>query len=170
MVAPGQTPDTKWIDGSIVVDAITGLGNMFALLQALRQGLQDAAQQPGTLLALVILNIVHDPQYMDQSVNDEISQSKLQTIVSRLQEALEDMTELPLQSTLYRFSNNEFALLVKHNDCRQLRRLICHLQTAWPILSGPKTNRRLPDSQRGLFSILRQQHGADVGLCQSLHA
>lgn len=128
MVAPGQTPDTKWIDSSIFIDAITGLGNLFALLQALRQGLQDTAQQPGTLLALVILNIVHNPQHIDQSVNDAISQSKLQTIASRLQEALQDMAGLPLQPTLYRFSNNEFALLVKHDDCRQLRQLICHLQ------------------------------------------
>ncbi|NLY53042.1 MAG: diguanylate cyclase [Firmicutes bacterium] len=141
---------TRWaafpaehIDSSISIDTLTGLGNIFALLQAAKVGLQEAMAQPGTLLALVLTQI-DDFAAISIQIGDEAADELLKGVATTLYSILKEKHGLHLQGTLYRVGKDEFALLVQHSSCQDLRNLVAELQQSvnnlsWPGLAGRVT-------------------------------
>ncbi len=128
---------TEYIDSSIAIDTLTGLGNVFAMLQATKSGLHEVVASRGTLLAVVLMRIT-DFDSLSLQVGEEASNEILKRISGTLYEVYKRREKTGLQGTLFRIANDEFALLVRHNNCLDLRALVAELRQAVADLTWPQ--------------------------------
>lgn len=129
------------IDSSISIDALTGFGNMFAMLHAAKKGLAEALAKPGTLQALILLQI-SDFAFISYELGEEAA-NELQTgIAAQMSAQIQASSKPGFQGRLFRLAAGEFALLIEHNSCLELRQWTAELkqrlaETTWPRLTHP---------------------------------
>lgn len=129
------------IDSSISIDALTGFGNIFAMLHATKKGLDEVLAAPGTLLALMLLEI-NDFAFISYELG-EAAASELQIdMATRLSNIIQASARSDFQGRLFRLAAGEFAVLIKHTSCLELRQWTAELRQTitgsdWSQLSHP---------------------------------
>lgn len=129
------------IDSSISIDALTGFGNMFAMLHTAKKGLTEALATPGTLQALMLLQIC-DFAFISYELGEEAANGLQTSIAAQLSARIQARSKSGFQGRLFRLAAGEFALLIKHNSCLELRKWAAELrqglaQAVWPPLTRP---------------------------------
>ncbi len=112
---------------SIEVDNLTGLGNLFAFLKALKQVLPQVAAQPGELLAAVLFDIDNLASVQD-AIGEQATNYVITTIASALYRAMPIGPNGRRTARLFRFTGDEFAMLLRHHECQQIKTQIAHMQ------------------------------------------
>lgn len=128
---------------SIEVDSLTGLGNLFAFLKALKQTLAPVATQPGELLAAVLFDI-DNLASVQEAVGEQATNYVINTIASTLYRAMPIGPNGRRFARLFRFTGDEFAMLLRHNECDQIKLQIGKMQQevaslAWETYPQPIT-------------------------------
>lgn len=168
MMSPAFAWST-WSDhpqNSIEIDPLTGLGNMFAFLQAVKQAISATASQPGRLLGAVLFDIdnLADVQAV---IGEEATNYVIATIASTLYRALPNAAGDHPAPALYRFSGDEFAMLVWHGGCDQVIPCVARMQQAvanlvWETYLQPITISAslacFPSCASGLGDLLAYTH------------
>ncbi len=159
-------PDYANPTTEIAVDNLTGLGNMFALLQALKCGLQKASASPGTLCSFVLLDIDNLSE-INAIVGVEAADYMIKTVASTMYRTVQEMNRAGWSGKLYRFANDEFALVVLHSDCEELQRVVRKLQNSVNSLQWERYPRAMtisasmacyPACARSLGDVLAYTH------------
>lgn len=113
----------------ISVDNLTGLGNMFALLRALKSGMQHVITSPGTLCSLVLLDIDNQREIND-TVGLEVGDYMIKTAASTMYRTVQELVREGWNGELFRFANDEFAMVVLHEDCEGLKQIVRRVQNS----------------------------------------
>ncbi|NLW16938.1 MAG: diguanylate cyclase [Firmicutes bacterium] len=118
-----------WAAGieSIGLDTLTGFGNMFAMLHAAKQGIEEVLATPGTLLALMLVEI-SDFDYLGLELGEEAANELQLNIANKIDAHLQTGAKPDFQGRLFRLSAGEYALLIRHSSCRQLRQWASQLR------------------------------------------
>lgn len=129
------------IDSSISIDALTGFGNMFAMLHAAKKGIREVLATPGTLQALMLLEI-SDFTFLSYELGEEATSELQARIADQLNAEIQASARPDFQGRLFRLAAGEFALLITHSSCLELRQWTAELRqslatTIWPHLTHP---------------------------------
>lgn len=118
-------PDS--IDSSISIDALTGFGNMFAMLYAAKKGLDEVLATPGTLQALMLLEI-DDFAATSYRLGEEAGNELQMKVATQLNALIQASAKPDFQGRVFRLAAGEFALLIKHSSCLELRQWTAELR------------------------------------------
>ncbi|HHW98854.1 MAG TPA: diguanylate cyclase [Firmicutes bacterium] len=134
---------SPWAVGveSIGIDALTGFGNMFAMLHAAKQGLNEVLATPGTLLAVMLVEI-SDFAYLSLELGEEAAKELQIDIANKFSTHLQASAKPDFQGRVFRLAAGEYALLVKHTSCTELRHWTNELRLVatrnpWPTPPRP---------------------------------
>lgn len=129
------TPDMRLLSDSYSstpeasVDHLTGFGNMFGLLQSLEQRLEVTQRHPGSLLALIFMDI-DDLSVINKTVGTEVADYMIRTAVSAMYRTMCDVFPRDCQPELFRFSGDAFAIVVSFSHCEELKKKVRGIQSA----------------------------------------
>lgn len=134
---------SPWAVGieSIGIDALTGFGNMFAMLHSAKQDLAEVLSFPGTLLALMLVEISDFP-FLSLELGEEAANELQIDIANKIHAHLQASSRPDFQGRVFRLAAGEYALLIRHSSCTELRQWTAELKQVatrnpWPTPSCP---------------------------------